>query len=52
MRVPRRQPRFAEAEAVRAESVVTVTGEVVAREPGTVNPKLPTGEIELRATNW
>ncbi len=41
-------PAFAEADALRPESVVTVTGEVVRREPGTVNPKLPTGEIELR----
>ncbi|MDI3306138.1 MAG: aspartate--tRNA ligase [Acetobacteraceae bacterium] len=41
-------PVFAQAEALRPESVVTVTGEVVMREPGTVNPKLPTGEIELR----
>jgi aspartyl-tRNA synthetase len=40
---------FAAAEAVRAESVITVTGEVVHREAGTVNPRLPTGEIELRA---
>ncbi|MDE2007320.1 MAG: aspartate--tRNA ligase [Rhodospirillales bacterium] len=41
-------PVFAEAEAVRVESVITVTGEVVPRQAGTVNPKLPTGEIELR----
>ncbi|HEY4250593.1 MAG TPA: aspartate--tRNA ligase [Roseomonas sp.] len=41
-------PLLAELEAVRAESVVTVTGEVVLREPGTVNDKLPTGAIELR----
>ena len=41
-------PVFAAAEALRPESVITVTGEVVRREPGTVNPKLPTGEIELR----
>jgi aspartyl-tRNA synthetase len=41
-------PVFAIADALRVESVVTVTGEVVRREPGTVNPKLPTGEIELR----
>ena len=27
---------------------ITVTGKVVPREPGTVNPSLPTGEIELR----
>ncbi len=38
-----------QAAAVRPESVITVTGQVVAREPGTVNAKLPTGEIELRA---
>ena len=37
------------AERLRVESVITVTGEVVLREPGTVNPKLPTGEVELRA---
>ena len=42
-------PAFAPADGVRLESVITVTGRVVAREPGTVNPKLPTGEIELRA---
>ncbi|MCX7933176.1 MAG: aspartate--tRNA ligase, partial [Rhodovarius sp.] len=41
-------PAFAAADALRLESVVTVTGEVVRREPGTVNPKLATGEIELR----
>jgi aspartyl-tRNA synthetase len=40
---------MAEAEALRVESVITVTGQVVMREGATVNPKLPTGEIELRA---
>src|SRR4051812_21957484 len=40
---------FHQAEAARPESVITVTGQVVKREPGTVNPRLPTGEIELRA---
>jgi len=39
---------FTAAEAVRPESVVTVTGEVVLRAPGTLNDKLPTGEVELR----
>ena len=41
-------PVFAALEALRPESVITVTGEVVTRAPGTVNDKLPTGEIELR----
>ncbi len=41
-------PAFEAADRLRAESVVTVTGKVVLREPGTVNPRLPTGEIELR----
>src|SRR3954471_17561865 len=39
---------FAAADAIRPESVITVTGEVVAREGATVNDKLPTGAIELR----
>jgi aspartyl-tRNA synthetase len=39
---------FAQAEAVRVESVITVTGTVVERAPGTQNAKLPTGDIELR----
>src|SRR5262249_40116870 len=41
-------PLFAEVEAARLESVVTVTGKVVARSPETVNPKLPTGEVEVQ----
>ncbi|MDP9318326.1 MAG: aspartate--tRNA ligase, partial [Actinomycetota bacterium] len=38
------------ASRVRAEFVITVAGEVAPRLPGTENPKLPTGEIELRAS--
>jgi aspartyl-tRNA synthetase len=38
---------FAVAEGVRPESVVTATGRVVRRQGGTVNPRLPTGEIEI-----
>jgi aspartyl-tRNA synthetase len=34
---------------LRAESVVTITGDVVARDGATVNANLPTGEIEIRA---
>ena len=41
-------PLFAELEAVRVESVITVTGPVVERAAETVNPSLPTGEIEIR----
>jgi aspartyl-tRNA synthetase len=36
-------------DALRAESVVTITGQVVVREGGAVNPKLTTGEIEVQA---
>jgi aspartyl-tRNA synthetase len=43
-------PNFAVVERLRAETVVTLTGEVVAREAGTVNANLPTGEIELKVT--
>lgn len=40
---------FATAERVRPESVITVTGCVVARTEDTVNANLETGEIELVA---
>ena len=36
-------------DALRAESVVTITGHVVAREGGAVNPNLATGDIEVVA---
>jgi aspartyl-tRNA synthetase len=43
-------PLFTLADAQRLESVVTVTGTVVKRSPDAVNPKLPTGEVELQIT--
>ena len=42
---------FATLDGARVESVLTVTGDVVARSPETVNAGLPTGEIELRASS-
>ncbi len=42
-------PCFAQLDSLRSESVVTVTGEVLARSADTVNGNLPTGEIEVVA---
>ncbi|AUS09577.1 aspartate--tRNA ligase [Laceyella sacchari] len=36
------------AEQVRSEYVLAITGKVVEREPGTVNPNMKTGEIEIQ----
>ena len=40
-------PAFAEIEKVRAEWVISLDGVVKARDAALVNPKLPTGEIEV-----
>jgi aspartyl-tRNA synthetase len=42
---------FALAESIRNEFVLKITGQVIARGEGLVNPKLATGEIEIVATN-
>jgi aspartyl-tRNA synthetase len=47
---PDNGPEFlAEARQLRTEFVIAVTGKVAKRPEGTVNPKLDTGEIELRS---
>ena len=41
---------FQEAEKLRSEFVVNISGKVGQRPAGTENPKLPTGEIEVAAS--
>ncbi len=40
-------PVFAEVEKVRSEWCIRIEGEVKARDESLINPKLPTGEIEV-----
>jgi aspartyl-tRNA synthetase len=40
-------PLFGEVDALRLESVVSLTGRIVKRSPDTINPNLATGEVEL-----
>lgn len=48
---PDRAEIFAIAEHVRSEFVLRIKGRVRARPEGTVNPDLPTGEIEILGTD-
>ncbi len=41
---------FERAAALRSECVVSVSGKVRTRPPGSNNPKIPTGEIEIAVT--
>ena len=43
-------PAFAAMERLRAETVICIDGRVKPRDASLVNPKLPTGEIEVYAT--
>src|SRR5713226_5483687 len=38
---------FTQVDALRLESVVSLTGRIVKRSPDTINPNLATGEVEL-----
>lgn len=40
---------FAEAESIRNEFVISVKGEIIARQEQNINADLPTGKIEVRA---
>jgi len=42
------RPFFDECQRMKSESVVTVTGKVVRRSDETINPNLPTGEVEVQ----
>lgn len=46
---PDRPEIFAEAERIRGEYVLAVRGKVRARPEGTVNPNMPTGQVEVLA---
>src|ERR1700688_510778 len=37
-----------DAHALRSEYVISVTGKVVERTPGTINKEMPTGTLELQ----
>ncbi|WP_025028386.1 aspartate--tRNA ligase [Caldalkalibacillus mannanilyticus] len=48
---PEQADALAVAEKVRSEYLLAVKGTVIAREPGTYNTKIETGEIEIQVEN-
>lgn len=40
------------ANSIRVETVITVDGVVVARDPSAINSKIETGEIEVSVSSW
>ncbi|MDP2892464.1 MAG: aspartate--tRNA ligase [Bacillota bacterium] len=43
---------FKKAERIRSEYVIAVKGSIVKRDKETVNPKIPTGEVELKVEEF
>lgn len=48
--VDKNKEMFEKADTIRSEYVLAVVGEVVLRDAETVNDKIPTGTVEIRAT--
>ncbi|MDX6669340.1 MAG: aspartyl-tRNA synthetase [Solirubrobacteraceae bacterium] len=50
---PDRAPQAHErAHRLRSEDVISAEGEIARREPANVNPKMPTGEVELEVADF
>ncbi|CAK0753172.1 Aspartate--tRNA(Asp/Asn) ligase [uncultured Gammaproteobacteria bacterium] len=45
-------PLLRQLDALKLESVISITGEVVERSPETTNDKLPTGRVEVRVREF
>jgi len=49
--IEQNSPHFLLAESLKVESVITVIGKVIKRSEDTINEKLPTGKIEITASD-